>query len=137
MSLIFPLSPRQLKKLVLSQLSIHLSASNFTTAFSLPIDRTQDRNVLLFLGDVSLLAFFDLSASFDTTDHSKLLHRFLGDFGTGPVFTPRHKAQSVSIHCYLSEPFLSLSVFYRDQSLNLYSSLPRSLELRTQKLKSI
>ena len=124
-----PTSPLSLRsKLVLSQLSDLLSANNLYNHFQStyrPGHSTETallkivNDVLLALhdGTVSLLTLLDLSAAFDTIDHSLLpidhsllLHRFHHDFGiqgTAPDWFLSYLTncvQLVSIHCYTSEP---------------------------------
>ena len=69
-------------------------------------------NLLLALddGNISLLAPVDLSAASDTTDHSILLHRLHHNFGIQGTALDwfssylTNRTQSVSGHCYTSEP---------------------------------
>ena len=125
-----------IEKLVLSQLSDHLSANclynRFQSAYR-PGHSTETallkivNDLLLALddGNVSLLALLDLSAAFDTIDHSILLHRLHHDFGIHGTSLDRFHptlqtalSLSVSIATHPSQlPFLS--VFHRKQSLNL------------------
>ena len=81
-----------IEKLVLSQLSDHLSANNlhnrfqsaYRTGHSTETALLKIVNDLLLAlddGNVSLLALLDLSAAFDTIDNSILLHRLHHDFG--------------------------------------------------------
>ena len=80
------------EKLVLSQLSDHLSANNlydrFPSAYqsghsteSEPLKIVNDLLLALDDGNVSLLALLDLSAAFGTIGHSIPLHRLYYDFG--------------------------------------------------------
>ena len=107
--------------MVLSQLSDLLSANSlynhFQSAYR-PANSTETallkivNDLLLALddGSVSLLALLDLSAAFDTIDHSILLHRLHHDFGIQGMalnwFSSfrTNRTQSVSIQCYTSEP---------------------------------
>uniref|UniRef100_UPI003AF53422 reverse transcriptase domain-containing protein n=1 Tax=Thiolapillus sp. TaxID=2017437 RepID=UPI003AF53422 len=110
-----------IEKLVLSQLSDHLSANSLYNRFQSayrPGHSTETallkivNDLLLALddGNVSLLALLDLSAAFDTIDHSILLHRLHHDFGIQGTALDwfssylTNRTQSVSIHCYTSEP---------------------------------
>ena len=60
---------------------------------------------------VTLLVLLDLSAAFDTVDHTILLNRFSRDFGiTGNVYSwfefyLHNRSQSVSINCGTSDKF--------------------------------
>ena len=113
--------PKIIEKLVLSQLSDHLSANNLYNRFQSayrPRHSTETallktvNDLLLALddGNVSLLALLDLSTAFDTTDHGILLHRLHHDFGTQGTALDwfssylTNRTQYVSIHCYTSEP---------------------------------
>ena len=110
-----------IEKLVLSQLSDHVSANNFYNRFQSayrPGHSTKTallkivNDLLLALddGNVSLLARLDLSAAFDTVDHSVLLHRHYHDFGIQATALDwfasylTNRTQSVSIYRYTSEP---------------------------------
>ena len=122
-------------KLVLSQLSDHLSANNLYNCFqsayrprhSAETALLQIVNDLLLAlddGNVSLLALLDLSAAFDTIDHSILFHRLHHDFGIQGTalgwfsshLTNRTLSASIATH---PSHLPSLSVFHRDQSLDL------------------
>ena len=110
-----------IEKLVLSQFSDHLSANSlynhFQSAYR-PANSTETallkivNDLLLALddGSVSLLALLDLSAAFDTIDHSIPLHRlhhYFGIQGTALDWFSSYltnRTQSVSLHCYTSEP---------------------------------
>ena len=135
LSPILPLS----EKLVLSQFSDHLSVNNlydcFQSAYQ-PGHSTETalliivNDLLLALDDwnVSLLALLDLSAASDTIDHSIPLHRLHHDFRIqGRPSTGFHPtlqtalSLSASIATHPSQ-LPSLSVFHRDQSLDLSSS---------------
>ena len=110
-----------IEKLVLSQLSDHLSANclynRFQSAYrpghsaeTTLLKIASDLLLALDDGNVSLLALLDLSAAFDKIDHSILLHRLQHDFGIQGTaldwfssYLTNH-TQSISIHCYTSEP---------------------------------
>ena len=81
-----------IEKLVLSQLSDHLFANNLYNRFQSAhrpghsaetalLKIVNDLLPALDDGNVSLLALLDLSAAFDTIDHSILLHGLHHDFG--------------------------------------------------------
>ena len=80
-----------MKKLISSQLIDHLSAINLYNRFQSAyrpgystvtalLKIVNDLLLALDDGNVSLLALLDLSAAFDTIDHSILLHRLHHDF---------------------------------------------------------
>ena len=111
---------KTIEKLVLSQLSDHLSANSLYNRFQSayrPGHNTETvllkivNDLLLALddGNVSLLALLDLSAAFDTIG-CMLLHRLHHDFGIQGTALDwfssylTNRTQSVSIHCYTSEP---------------------------------
>ena len=120
LSPIFPSSPRSLKN------SDHLSANNLYNRFQSayrPGHSTETallkivNDLLLSLddGNVFLLALLDLSAAFDTIDHSISLHRLHHDFG---IQGTAHDCLLASFATHLSQ-LPSLPVFHRDQSLDL------------------
>ena len=87
-----PFISKIIEKLVLVQISRHLSANNLLNLFQSayrPGHSTETallkivNDLLLSLDDgtISLLASLDLSAAFDTIDHAILLHRLQHDFG--------------------------------------------------------
>ena len=125
-----------IEKLVLSQLSDHLSASNLCNCFQSAyrpghsigtalLKIVNDLLLALDDGNVSLFALLDVSAAFDTIDHCTLLHRLhmISEYKARPStgFHPTLQAAfslSASIATRPSQ-LPSLSVFHRDQSLDL------------------
>ena len=110
-----------IEKLVLVQISRHLSANNLLNQFQSayrPGHSTETslltivNDLLLSLDDgkIYLLASLDLSAAFDTIDHAILLHRLQHDFGlSGTVLDwfssyLSGRIQSVSVHSHTSVP---------------------------------
>ena len=77
---------------------------------------------------VTLLVLLDLSAAFDTVDHTILLNRFSRDFGiTGNVYSwfefyLHNRSQSVSINCGTSDKFYTKYGVVRVPVLALYCS---------------
>ena len=77
---------------------------------------------------VTLLVLLDLSAAFDTVDHTILLNRFSRDFGiTGNVYSwfefyLHNRSQSVSINCGTSDKFHTKYGVVRVPVLALYCS---------------
>ena len=116
-----PFISKIIEKLVLVQMSRHLSANNLLNQFQSayrPGHSTETavlkivNDLLLSLDDgkISLLASLDLSAAFDTIDHAFLLHRLQHDFGlSGTVLDwfssyLSGRIQSVSVHSHTSVP---------------------------------
>ena len=116
-----PFISKIIEKLVLVQISHHLSANNLLNQFQSayrPGHSTETallkivNDLLLSLDDgkISLLASLDLSAAFDTIDHNILLHRLQHDFGlSGTVLDwfssyLSGRIQSVSVHSHTSVP---------------------------------
>ena len=116
-----PFISKIIEKLVLVQISRHLSANNLLNQFQSayrPGHSTETallkivNDLLLSLddGNISLLASLDLSAAFDTIDHAILLHRLQHDFGlSGTVLDwfssyLSGRIQSVSVHSHTSVP---------------------------------
>ena len=116
-----PFISKIIEKLVLVQMSHHLSANNLLNQFQSayrPGHSTETsllkivNDLLLSLDDekISLLASLDLSAAFDTIDHNILLHRLQHDFGlSGTVLDwfssyLSGRIQSVSVHSHTSVP---------------------------------
>ena len=116
-----PFISKIIEKLVLVQISHHLSANNLLNQFQSayrPGHSTETallkivNDLLLSLDDgkISVLASLDLSAAFDTIDHNILLHRLKNDFGlSGTVLDwfssyLSGRIQSVSVHSHTSVP---------------------------------
>ena len=108
-------------KLVLVQLSSHLSANNLINQFQSAyrpgystetalLEIVNDLLLSLDGGNISLLASLDLSAAFDTIDHDILLHRLQHNFGlSGTVLDwlssyISGRIQSVCVHSHTSVP---------------------------------
>ena len=116
-----PFISKIIEKLVLVQISHHLSANNLLNQFQSayrPGHSTETallkiaNDLLLSLDDgkIYLLASLDLSAAFDTIDHNILLHRLQHDFGlSGTVLDwfssyLSGRIQSVYVHSHTSVP---------------------------------
>ena len=128
-----------IEKLVLSQLSDHLSANSLYNRFQSAYQpRHSTKTALLKIvndlllalddGNVSLLALLDLSAAFDTINHSILLHRLHHDSeykarpstGFRPTLqTALSLSASIATH---PNQLPSLSMVHRGQSLDLFFS---------------
>ena len=116
-----PFISKIIEKLVLVQISHHLSANNLLNQFQSAyrpghsaetalLKIVNDLLLSLDDGKMSLLASLDLSAAFDTIDHNILLHRLKHDFGlSGTVLDwfssyLSGRIQSVSVHSHTSVP---------------------------------
>ena len=117
-----PFISKIIEKLVLVQISRHLSANNILNQFQSayrPGHSTETallkivNDLLLSLddGNISLLASLDLSAAFDTIDHDILLHRLQHDVGlSGTVLDWFHHIflvesnRSLFVHSHTSMP---------------------------------
>ena len=110
-----------IEKLVLVQISRHLSANSLLSRFQSayrPGHYTETallnivNDLLLSLddGNISLLASLDLSAAFDTIDHNILLHRLQHDFDLSVTVLDWFSSylsgqiQSVSVHSHTFVP---------------------------------
>ena len=117
---LYHLSPRSLI-FSPSQLSERISANNLYRHFQSAcllghstktalLKKVNDLLLSLDDGQVSLLALSDLTAAFDTTDHSILLNRLHHDFGIQGIALEwflsylTNRTQSVSIHCHTLKP---------------------------------
>ena len=87
-----PFLSKLLEKIVLSQLNSHLSSNNLLHPFQSAYRQHHSTETALLhilnhlllatdSGNISLLTLLDLSAAFDTIDHTILIHRLQHSFG--------------------------------------------------------
>jgi len=103
-----------LERIVLNQLNAHLSSNNLLSSLQSAyrphhstetalLKITDDLLSATDQGNISVVALLDLSAAFDTVDHSILLHRLQHSFGI-------HSTALSWFHTYLTDRYQTVSI---------------------------